>query len=159
MSLPAHNGPQWRNTASARPSPSPSPAPNAPKGRPQSAVFSSPLSSPPGHNRHQSFSPMPAITGPTRSNSTRNRSNSHRGSSPATGTFAPVFIKSDEMQQPLAVKGIDGENDFSGKRYVWLKDPDAAFLKGWVVEEPESGKLRVQCDDGSVGSPSASGRC
>lgn len=48
------------------------------------------------------------------------------------------------------MKGIEGENDFSGKRYVWLKDPQTAFVKGWVVEELEGGRLLVQCDDGSV---------
>lgn len=49
-----------------------------------------------------------------------------------------------------AVKGIEGENDFSGKRYVWLKDPQSAFVKGWVVEEKEGNQLLVQCDDGTV---------
>lgn len=48
------------------------------------------------------------------------------------------------------VKGIEGENDFSGKRYVWLKDPKQAFVKGWVVEELGGNRLLVQCDDGSV---------
>lgn len=55
------------------------------------------------------------------------------------------------MRKPTdAVKGIEGENDFSGRKYVWLKDPQTAFVKGWVVEELEGGKLLVQCDDGSV---------
>lgn len=49
-----------------------------------------------------------------------------------------------------AVKGIEGENDFSGKRYVWLKDPQSAFVKGWVVEEKDENRLLVQCDDGTV---------
>ena len=48
------------------------------------------------------------------------------------------------------VKSIEGENDFSGKRYVWLKDPQAAFVKGWVVEELDNNQLLVQCDDGCV---------
>lgn len=48
------------------------------------------------------------------------------------------------------VNGIEGENDFSGKRYVWLKDPQQAFVKGWVVEELGSNRILVQCDDGSV---------
>lgn len=48
------------------------------------------------------------------------------------------------------VRGIEGENDFSGKRYVWLKDPKAAFVKGWIVEELGGGRILVQCDDGSV---------
>ena len=44
---------------------------------------------------------------------------------------------------------MEGENDFSGKRYVWLHDPKNAFVRGWVVEELPSGKLLVQCDDGT----------
>lgn len=50
---------------------------------------------------------------------------------------------------PETIKGIEGENDFSGKRYVWLKDPHAAFVKGWIVEERENNQILVQCDDGS----------
>jgi hypothetical protein len=48
------------------------------------------------------------------------------------------------------VDGIEGENDFSGKRYVWLKDPQTAFVKGWVVEDLGENRILVQCDDGSV---------
>lgn len=48
------------------------------------------------------------------------------------------------------VRGIEGENDFSGKRYVWLRDANAAFIRGWVVEELNGGRLLVQCDDGNV---------
>lgn len=48
------------------------------------------------------------------------------------------------------VRGIEGENDFSGKRYVWLKDPQLAFIKGWIVEELGDNQILVQCDDGSV---------
>lgn len=51
---------------------------------------------------------------------------------------------------PEPIKGIEGENDFSGKRYVWLKDPQTAFVKGWVVEELGGNHILVQCDDGSV---------
>ena len=55
------------------------------------------------------------------------------------------------MRKPVdMVNGIEGENDFSGKRYVWLKDPQQAFVKGWVVEELGSNRILVQCDDGSV---------
>ena len=76
-----------------------------------------------------------------------------RGSTPQTGTFAPTFIKSEDMQAPLpTVERIEGENDFSGKRYVWLRDPTQAFVRGWVVEELEGGRLLVQCDDGNVSS-------
>ena len=48
------------------------------------------------------------------------------------------------------IKSMEGENDFSGKRWVWLADPTTAFMKGWVVEELENNELLVQCDDGSV---------
>lgn len=49
-----------------------------------------------------------------------------------------------------AVKSIEGENDFSGKRYVWLKDPQEAFVKGWVIGELEDNKILVQTDNGAV---------
>lgn len=66
------------------------------------------------------------------------------------GTFAPQFIHNEGMEDARErVRGIEGENDFSGKRYVWLKDPQAAFVRGWVVEELPGGVLRVQCDDDS----------
>lgn len=48
------------------------------------------------------------------------------------------------------MRGIEGENDFSGRRYVWVKDPESAFVRGWVVEETEAGQLLVQCEDGTV---------
>lgn len=47
------------------------------------------------------------------------------------------------------MRGIEGENDFSGKRYVWLRDPKTAFVRGWVVGELEGGQILVQCDDGT----------
>lgn len=75
-----------------------------------------------------------------------------KGDTPQSNTFAPSFIKSDEMRQrPDVVDGIEGENDFSGKRYVWLKDPQTAFVRGWVVEDLGGNRILVQCDDGSVG--------
>lgn len=45
--------------------------------------------------------------------------------------------------------GIEGENDFSGKRYVWLGDPETAFIRGWVAADLENGNFMVHCDDGS----------
>lgn len=55
------------------------------------------------------------------------------------------------MRKPTdIVKGIEGENDFSGRKYVWLRDPQTAFVKGWVVEELDGNRLLVQCGDGSV---------
>ncbi|KAM0474344.1 hypothetical protein ACHAPX_007680 [Trichoderma viride] len=68
-----------------------------------------------------------------------------------TSTFAPSFIKEEEdlRQNQDAVKSIEGENDFSGKRYVWLKDPEEAFVKGWVIAELEDNKILVQTDNGT----------
>lgn len=46
--------------------------------------------------------------------------------------------------------GIEGESsDFSGRRFVWVKDPEKAFIKGEVLDD-EDGMLTVRCDDGSV---------
>jgi myosin protein heavy chain len=75
-----------------------------------------------------------------------------RGTSPSvTTTFAPQFIKPDQEASGSKndITGIEGENDFSGKRYVWIKDPEQAFIKAWIIEEKEDGLLLVQCDDGS----------
>jgi myosin protein heavy chain len=80
----------------------------------------------------------------------RHQSNSKTGT-PTSNTFAPSFIKTEEMKRsPEKLNGIEGENDFSGKRYVWLKDPTTAFVKGWIVEEMGNNQILVQCDDGSV---------
>lgn len=77
--------------------------------------------------------------------------NVSKGDTSQSGTFAPSFIKSDDMRRKSdVVSGIEGENDFSGKRYVWLKDPQAAFVKGWIVEDVGGNRILVQCDDGSV---------
>lgn len=150
MAIPAPSGPTWRKSPFSRGSPSITPSGLA--SRPISAILSSPTSSPGvGHARHQSFSPLSTLQpGLGRSDSTRKRSGSYRSATPATGTFAPTFIKTEDPHKPLTVDGIEGENDFSGKRYVWLKDADNAFVKGWVVEDLPGGRLQVQCDDGSV---------
>ena len=128
-----------------------SPAPGLPNGRPKSVVLPSPLSGSLnlGHNRNQSYSPMGTIL-PQHNLSTRIRSNS-KTATPSSSTFAPSFINAEETRRGSeVVKGIEGENDFSGKRYVWLKDPQVAFVKGWIVEELEDNQILVQCDDGSV---------
>ena len=49
------------------------------------------------------------------------------------------------------IRGLEGDNDFSGNKYVWLRDPQKAFIKGLVLEEMEGGRLLVQSDDGEVG--------
>lgn len=79
-----------------------------------------------------------------------------RNSTPA-GTFAPSFIKQegpDGAEEPR-IRGIEGENDFSGKRYVWVRDAQSAFTRGFVVEDLPNNELRIQCDDGSQREVSA----
>ena len=106
-------------------------------------------SSPPNsHARNNSFSQFAALDAVAPQVSTE-RSLS-RAVAPASGTFAPTFIKTEEAQRDTErVRSIEGENDFSGKRYVWVKDPQVAFVRGWVSEELDTGHLIVQCDDGT----------
>ena len=140
-----------RQTPFARCSPSPSPGPSQSFGRPQSATLRSPPSSQPspGHTRNQSFSPSNTYS----ANSiqfARPRSHSNRGQHQSSSTFAPQFIKSEVSQRPdESVRGLEGENDLSGNRYVWLRDPEKAFVKGLVVEDSDNDGLLVRCQDGS----------
>ena len=117
---------------------------------PSSSIESPPPTHSVSHTRNQSYSPVTTPTlgkGPVHS---RQRSDS-KISAVKSNTFAPSFIKTKESQERTKViNGIEGENDFSGKRYVWLKDPATAFIRGWIVEELENGQILVQCDDGSV---------
>lgn len=130
--------------------------------RPKSLSGPSPLWSsnqgPAAHGRHQSVSnsdnpnliPVANMSLPNRPRRTS------KGNSTVSNTFAPSFIKSEESRRGSeVVKGIEGENDFSGKRYVWLKDPQTAFVKGWIVEDRENNQVLVQCEDGSVRNPSS----
>lgn len=120
-----------------------------------SSIPSSSIDSPPpthsaSHSRKQSYSPVTTPVLEKGSLHSRQRSDS-KISSIKSNTFAPSFIKTEESQERTkAINGIEGENDFSGKRYVWLKDPSVAFIRGWIVEELEGGQILVQCDDGSV---------
>lgn len=153
----ASNSTQKRNNPFSRTN-SPSPAPGLPNGRPKSMLVSSPLSasqsppptqSPPGHSR--SYSSLAAgVMSPGSATVSHARTNS-KSTLPSSNTFAPSFIKTEESRRDHeVVNGIEGENDFSGKRYVWLKDPQTAFVKGWIVEELGGNQILVQCDDGSV---------
>ncbi len=127
-------------------------------GRPKSVLAPSSPSlmsatpSPPTHTRTHSFTATTlAPPAPLRNGHARGPS---REGTPSSGTFAPSYLKTEDMRKPTdIVKGIEGENDFSGKKYVWLRDPQTAFVKGWVVEELGGGRLLVQCDDGSVSLP------
>ncbi len=152
MSISAAGGAKWRNNPFNRGSPSLSPVPTASGDRPKSAVITSPTGgfSSGGHSRNQSFSPLSGSNiAPPRT--TIQRSISNRSNNQSSNTFAPQFIKTGELERTgERVGGIEGENDFSGKRYVWLRDSQLAFTKGWVIEERAGTRLLVQCEDGSV---------
>lgn len=141
------NGSPKRASLFARPSSSH--GTNSPQARPKSAVItpSNGLESARGHLRNSSVSQL----SPTLSQRTnRDRSNSAKNS-PSSGTFAPSFIKSEELRRGAdQIRGLEGENDFSGNKYVWLRDPQKAFVRGLVLEEFEGGRLLVQSDDGDV---------
>ena len=47
------------------------------------------------------------------------------------------------------ILAIEGENDFSGKRYVWVKDPEKAFVRGWITEDLPGNRVLVKFDNGS----------
>lgn len=71
-------------------------------------------------------------------------------SSPSTGTFTPKFI--NNLNASHHSQSTDSARDlaeFSGKRWVWLKDDKLAFVKGWVVED-HGETLLVRCDNESV---------
>ena len=155
MAGPSGFQPQQRGNPFARnPSASPAPANGSAGGRPKSVLFSTPATPDhPAHFRSQSQTTNSATSGLVRSGSvSRANYDRSREGTPVSSTFAPSFINTEEMKRRSidVVRGIEGENDFSGKRYVWLKDPQTAFVKGWIVEELGDGRILVQCDDGSV---------
>jgi myosin protein heavy chain len=129
---------------------SPSPAPHS-QTRPKSAILSpsNGLESARGHLRNASVSQITPNRSPAAI--TRQRSNSARKDA-SPGTFAPSFIRSEELRRGAdQVRGLEGDNDFSGNKYVWLRDAEKAFVRGLVLEELEGGCLLVQTDDGEVG--------
>jgi myosin heavy chain 9/10/11/14 len=68
----------------------------------------------------------------------------------STGTFTPKFINT--LEATRSSHSTDSARDlaeFSGKRWVWLKDEKLAFVKGWVTEDNGS-TLQVRCDNESV---------
>ncbi|EEP78856.1 myosin-11 (Myosin heavy chain [Uncinocarpus reesii 1704] len=153
MSSPSINVAQRRQNPFSRNSLSPSPAPRETlairSGRPKSVAFAAPAQvHPPSHTRTSSF--VPSTSDTFLGQLSRRRSNSVRNNTPSSSTFAPEFIKYEELRKGAdQIRGQEGDNDFSGKRYVWLRDPEKAFIRGLVLEETENGMLVVQCDDGS----------
>ncbi|OLL25620.1 Myosin type-2 heavy chain 2 [Neolecta irregularis DAH-3] len=61
-----------------------------------------------------------------------------------TQTFAPQFIESNPT--PSVPEDAVALAEFSGKRWVWIKDPKSAFVRGWVYKQ-EGEELHVKCDD------------
>lgn len=132
---------------------------STPNGRPVSALYGSPAT-PAGassfHNRSQSNG-TPGQANLSAHNTPKHGRRDSKPVTPMSNTFAPAFIKTEASARDVeAVSGIEGENDFSGKRYVWLKDPEQAFVRGWVVEELAGNQLLVQADDGTVSAGSLS---
>lgn len=127
-----------------------------PMGRPQhdrSQSYATPSgispSRPSAHSRNQSFSPL--STDMMANRPQLHRSGSVRTGAPMSATFAPQFIKSEDMQRHVGTSGImEGENDLSGKRWVWVRDSERTFIRGWVVQEQDRSMLLVQCEDNSV---------
>ncbi|KAK4937271.1 class II myosin [Elasticomyces elasticus] len=121
--------------------------PISPANFSKSLLFASPSSAPPSrHERQQSYSPSTSFS----SIPHHVRTQSLQRQSSTSSTFAPKFIKSEEMRKSEdRISAIEGENDFSGKRYVWIKDPEKAFVRGWIVEDVSAKKVLVQFDDGS----------
>ena len=102
-----------------------------------------------GHVRSGSSSLAQEVGAIASNSSKRMRSGSGRGTALSPGTFTPQFIRSEDAQTDTErVRGIEGENDFSGKRYVWLKDDKLAFVKGWVLDDLPGGRLLCQLEDG-----------
>ncbi|PHH79145.1 hypothetical protein CDD80_5512 [Ophiocordyceps camponoti-rufipedis] len=148
----ANGSSQRRNNPFSR-AVSPSVTPTQ-SSRPNSALFSTPgprpgASTPASHGRSQSSSSVGNALG---GGFARNHRSDSRSGTPTSSTFAPSFIKEEEdvrRRSQSTVSGIEGENDFSGRRYVWLKDPQQAFIRGWVIEELPDNRLQVQTDDGT----------
>lgn len=140
------NGSPKRASLFGRSSPSPAPS----QTRPKSAIITPSKGFEPakGHLRNSSISQISSTLSPASAN--RERSNSGRNNA-SSGTFAPSFIKSEELRRGAdQIRGLEGDNDFSGNKYVWLRDPEKAFVRGLVLKELEGGQLLVQSDDGDV---------
>jgi myosin heavy chain 9/10/11/14 len=145
-----NNSPRRANPF-GRHSPSPSPSPQVPPSRPKSAVFPPTFGDIEKKSHTRNSSSLSHFTAVTPGLDNRQRSGSLRQNVRSSGTFAPQFIKSEELQRANnSIHNLEGDNDFSGKRYVWLKDAEKAFVRGEVIEERSDGNLLVRCDDGSV---------
>lgn len=148
------NGSSRRANPFSRASLSPSPTPQSKHTRPKSAAIASSSSvyeKPQGHSRNNSESQVPsAPSAALQSSAGRERPQTSKNNV-SSGTFAPEFIKTEELRRGAdQIRGLEGDNDFSGNKYVWLKDREKAFVRGLVLEEQEGGRLLVQYDNGDV---------
>lgn len=117
--------------------------PLSPSSQQKHARFTTPSSI--SHTRGHSQSPASNLSPVP----THIRSNSSVQRTSSSSTFAPQFVKEELRKSEERVSSIEGENDFSGKRYVWVKDVDKAFVKGWIVEDISQEKVLVQFESGS----------
>jgi len=124
----------------------PSPLSPSVRARPAGAFASSTPTNVSRHERQQSYSPSTSLS----SIPSHVRTQLLPRQTSTSSTFAPKFIKSDELRKSEdRISAIEGENDFSGKRYVWVKDPEKAFVRGWIVEDLPGKRVLVQYDNGS----------
>ncbi|KAL2432443.1 Myosin type-2 heavy chain 1 [Exophiala dermatitidis] len=113
----------------------------------KSLLFASPTPTPSSrHERQQSYSPSTSLT----SIPSHVRTHSLQRQASTSSTFAPKFIKSEELRRSEdKISAIEGENDFSGKRYVWVKDPEKAFVRGWIIQDLPDDMVLVQFESGA----------
>ncbi|EPS37839.1 hypothetical protein H072_8478 [Dactylellina haptotyla CBS 200.50] len=111
--------------------------------RQNTPAASSPITSP----QSASNNPLRSANGLFGKNANRAMSTTPSSANKSNATFAPTFIKKEPTSPKVTSHGLEG-TDFSGKRWVWVKDPERAFIKGWVDKE-EDNTLVVICDDGS----------
>ncbi|RMZ83706.1 hypothetical protein DV738_g1099, partial [Chaetothyriales sp. CBS 135597] len=121
-------------------------SPLSPSARHRSSVFSRSPTPVHRYDRDKSFSPSSSLN----SLPSHLRMHSLQRQTSSSSTFAPKFIKSAELRKNEDhVSAIEGENDFSGKRYVWVKDPEKAFVRGWIVQDLPDNGVVVQFENGS----------
>lgn len=61
------------------------------------------------------------------------------------GTFSPAYLKFED--EPL--RNTIAEVEFGEKKWVWVKDDKAGFLKAWIIKE-DGDLLHVQCTNDLV---------
>ena len=71
-------------------------------------------------------------------------------SSGTTGTFTQKFINDLAItEKPNASDSARDLAEFSGKRWVWVKDEKLAFVKGYITED-NGDVFQVRCDNEST---------